>query len=109
MEEALQVQKNTLQLLETADVTFSSFEEFRKFIIQKINYWINNDFEHLLYLLYRIDVHEEKVRSMLKTQKGEDAATIIADLIIDRQQQKVQSRKMFHFSKPEDISEEESW
>jgi hypothetical protein len=109
MEEALQVQKNTLQLLETDDIAFSSFQEFRAFIIQKINYWINNDFEHLLYLLYRIDVHEDKVRSMLKSQKGGDAATIIADLIIERQQQKVKSRKLFHFSRPEDISEEEAW
>jgi hypothetical protein len=109
MEDILTIQQNTLQLLEEDSLSFSSFEAFRNFIIQKINGWINNDFEHLLYLLYRIDVHEDKVRSMLKAHKGEDAAAIIADLIIARQRQKIASRKQFQFTKPEDISEEEAW
>lgn len=34
---------------------------------------------------------------------------IIADLIIDRQKQKIETRKMFHFEKPTDISEDELW
>ncbi len=109
MENALQVQEYTLQLLEENAVSFSSFAEFRKFIIQKINYWILNDFDHLMYILYRIDVHEDKVRKLLKEHKGENAAEIIADLIIDRQKQKIETRKMFHFDKPSDISEEELW
>lgn len=109
MEDALKIQEYTLQLLEENAVSFSSFEEFRKFIIQKINDWINNDFEHLLFLLYRIDVHEDKVRSLLKEHKGENASEIIADLIITRQQQKIETRKLFQFKKPADISDDELW
>lgn len=109
MDDTLKVQEYTLQLLEEKDLTFSSFEEFRKFIIQKINDWINNDFEHLLYLLYRIDVHEDKVRRMLKEHKGEAASEIIADLIIERQKQKIETRKLFKFKTPADINEEEAW
>jgi len=109
MEDPIKIQEYTLQLLEENAVSFSSFAEFRKFIIQKINNWINNDFEHLLYLLYRIDVHEDKVRKLMQEHKGENAAEIITDLIIDRQKQKIETRKLFQFKKPADISEDELW
>ena len=109
MEDTLKIQEYTLQLLEENSISFNSFDEFRNFIIQKINQWILNDFDHLMYMLYRIDVHEDKVRKLLKEHKGENAAEIIADLIIDRQKQKIETRKMFHFEKPTDISEDELW
>ncbi|HRG35347.1 MAG TPA: hypothetical protein PK355_03620, partial [Chitinophagales bacterium] len=105
----LKIQQYTLQLLEENDISFHSFSEFRNFIIEKINNWINNDFEHLLYLLYRIDVHEDKVRKLMIEHKGENAAEIITDLIIARQKQKIETRKLFQFNTPADISEEELW
>ena len=108
MEDHQKIQEYTLQLLEENSISFNSFDEFRKFIIQKINHWIINDFDHLMYLLYRIDVHEDKVRSLLNKHKGENAAEIIADLIIDRQKQKIETRKQFKFSK-ENIDEQELW
>lgn len=108
MEEQQKIQEYTLQLLEESALTFSSFEAFRKFIIEKINYWILNDFDHLMYILYRIDVHEDKVRRLLKEHQGENAAEIIADLIIERQKQKIESRKIFKFSK-ETIDDQELW
>lgn len=109
MENAEKIQEYTLQLLEENAIDFSSFEAFRKFIVDKINNWILNDFEHLLFLLYRIDVHEDKVRTLLQQHKGENAAEIIADLIIDRQRQKIETRKMFHMEKPIDVDENELW
>lgn len=109
MEETLEIQQNTLQLIDENNLSFSSFEEFRKFIIYKINQWITEDFEHLLYMLYRIDVHEDKVRLLLKENKGENAAEVIADLIIERQRQKIDMRKLFKFKTPNDISEDERW
>ncbi|HMY22253.1 MAG TPA: hypothetical protein PKK18_11350 [Chitinophagales bacterium] len=109
MEDELKIQQYTLQLLEENDISFHSFSEFRNFIIEKINNWINNDFEHLLYLLYRIDVHEDKVRKLMIEHKGENAAEIITDLIIARQKQKIETRKLFQFNPAADISEEELW
>lgn len=109
MDDTLKIQEYTLQLLEEKQMTFSSFEEFRKYIISRINDWINNDFEHLLFLLYRIDVHEDKVRRMLREHKGEGASEIIADLIIERQRQKIETRKLFQFKTPADINEDEAW
>lgn len=109
MENEQTIQEYTLQLLEENTISFNSFSEFRKHIIQRINDWINNDFEHLLYLLYRIDVHEDKVRKLMKAHQGENAAEIIADLIIDRQKQKIETRKLFKSQKPADVSDDELW
>ena len=60
-----------------------------------INHLINNDFEKLVALLYRIDVHEEKLKHFLIDHPNEDAGTIIATLIIERTQQKINFRKQF--------------
>ena len=113
MEDIDKIQEYTLQLLEENSISFSSFEEFRKHIIQRINDWINNDFEHLLFMLYRIDVHEDKVRKLMQEHKGENAAEVITDLIIERQKQKIETQKnntrMVESNNPADISEEESW
>ena len=108
MEDQQKIQEYTLQLLEENNISFSSFDEFRKYIIQKVNDWILNNFDHLLYMLYRIDVHEDKVRRLLQEHKGENAAEIIADLIIERQQQKIESRKLFKFT-TENVDEDELW
>jgi hypothetical protein len=110
MEDTEKIQEYTLQLLEENGLSFSSFEEFRKHIIHRINDWINNDFEHLLFMLYRIDVHEDKVRKLMQEHKGENAAEVITDLIIERQRQKIETRKLFHMEKPPaDIDENELW
>jgi iron-sulfur cluster repair protein YtfE (RIC family) len=109
MEDSQQIQEYTLQLLEENDVSFTSFSEFRKHIIQRINEWINNDFEHLLFMLYRIDVHEDKVRKLMAAHKGENAAEVIADLIIERQKQKIETRKLFHMERPADVDDSELW
>ena len=57
-----------------------------------INHLINTDFEKLVYYLYRIDVNETKMKQLLQQQDGEDAAQLIAQLIINRQLQKIKSR-----------------
>jgi hypothetical protein len=60
-----------------------------------ISHLINTDFEKLVALLYRIDVHEEKLKHFLIDHPNEDAGKIIAALIIERTQQKINFRKQF--------------
>ena len=60
-----------------------------------INHLINTDFEKLVALLYRIDVHEDKLKHFLIDHPNEDAGKIIAALIIERTQQKINFRKQF--------------
>lgn len=84
-----------------------SFEELRSFLTTHINHLINHDFEKLVFYLYRIDVDEARMRALLAHKEGENAAGLIADLIIERQLQKIESRKKF--SSGENIPDEEKW
>ncbi|HMU98624.1 MAG TPA: hypothetical protein PLC61_02285 [Chitinophagales bacterium] len=86
---------NTLLLLQDESIVFSTNEEFRNYIIQFINRLITEDFNHLLFILYRIDVHEDKVRTLLADNNGEHAAATITDLIIEREKQKMITRQQF--------------
>jgi hypothetical protein len=86
----------------------TSREKIRAQLIALINEVINKDFSSLLQLLYRIDVDEKKIRSCLKQNTNEDSAPVLADMIIERQLQKIESRK--HFRKKNDQeSDEEKW
>lgn len=75
-------------------------------LIFLINQLIVHDFNALVQLLYRIDVDERKLKKVLSNNIERDAASVIADLIIERQIQKTKSRKTFH---RDNTSEEEPW
>lgn len=64
-------------------------------ILATINYLIENDMEKLLFILYRVDVAEDKIRSALSFSAGEDAASIIYNHIYDRELEKAASRAKF--------------
>jgi hypothetical protein len=53
-------------------------------LIAFINDCIQNDFNKLVQLLYRIDVSEEKLKYILQLNPNEDAAKLIAAVIIER-------------------------
>jgi hypothetical protein len=82
-------------------------DQLKEQLIIYINDLINHDFEKLIYYLYRIDVHEQKIKQLLQQHEGENAAEILAQLIIDRQLQKIKFRKEFQ-SPPAD-NDEEKW
>ncbi len=73
-----------------------------------INELINHDFERLVSLLYRLDVDEKKLKSLLAFQPGINSGDTIATLIIERQLQKIKSRQETRRDK-NDWSEEEIW
>ena len=78
------------------------FEQFAQYIRNLIL----NDFEKLIFILYRIDVHENKLRELLSQHPQEDAAEIIAETIINRQVQKIHLRATM---KPGAECDEEKW
>ncbi len=53
-------------------------------LIAFINDCIQHDFNKLVQLLYRIDVSEEKLKYILQLNPNEDAAKLIASVIIER-------------------------
>ncbi len=85
-----------------------SDEELRERLARHINHLINTDFEKLVYYLYRIDVNENKMRMLLEKKEGENAAGLIADLIIERQAEKIKSRQQFD-RRDNAIDDNEKW
>lgn len=86
--------------------------ELESRLADKINLLIQRDFEALVQLLYRIDVSEKRLRGMLDANTGEDAGRIIARLIMERQWQKIESRRRYRPDKAgsdPDSEEVERW
>lgn len=98
---------NINQSLEISLPASISLEELKEQLTQYINHLINTDFEKLVYYLYRIDVNEQRMRDLLNKTAGENAAALIAELIIERQQQKIESRNSF--AADDTIPDEEKW
>lgn len=73
-----------------------------------INNLIQNDFDRLVSYLYRIDVNEQKLKALLQQNPSEDAGNIIAELIIERQQQKIKTREQYS-RRNNNFNEEEKW
>ena len=84
-----------------------SFELLKERLSSHINFLIQSDFQKLASILYRVDVSESKLKNLLKENQGFDAASIITDLIIARELQKIRSRQ--EYRNDENISEDEKW
>ena len=85
-----------------------SLDELQKQLGSYINQLIQTDFQKLIMLLYRIDVSEVKLTQLLKREPQEDAGKIIADLVIERQLQKIKTREEFK-QQDNNFSGEEKW
>lgn len=89
-------------------VSTDNFSMNRQVLAATINELLLGNFQQLISILYRMDVSEAKLRLLLKENPGTDAGLIIADLVIERQAQKIKSRREFR-QRDNDISEEEKW
>ena len=72
-----------------------SKNELQQKLTAFINELIVNDFQRLITILYRIDVDEKKLKRILLENAGTDAGEIIATLVIEREIQKIETRKQF--------------
>ena len=73
----------------------------------RINELIENDFSGLVQILYRKDISESKVKELLAENTGQDSGCLIAKLLIEREQQKIESRKLY--KRDDDIAEDDKW
>ena len=76
-------------------------------LAQLLNHLLLHDFGALVQALYRVDVSEKKVKAVLQQNPGVDAGELLADLLIQRQEEKMAIRKTFQ-TPPAD-TEEERW
>lgn len=74
-------------------------------LVEAINWLIVNDFEKLVFVLYRIDVNEAKIKTLLSKANSNFAAAIIADAILERLAEKKLSREKYKQDPPEAIDE----
>jgi len=103
-EESIEAAVSQLGLTPVAN----NFGANKQLLIEKINDLIQHDFNKLVSILYRLDVNESKLRNLLEKNFSIDAAPIITDLIIERQKEKMITRRQF--KKPDgEIDEAEKW
>ena len=79
--------------LDIPETEVSTAEDFQLILTKLIRHLLDNDFESLLNGLYRIDVSEEKVKQAMSSSG--DTAEEIALLIIERELQKVETRRKY--------------
>ena len=72
-----------------------------------IDHLIQTNFQQLVLILYKVDVSENKLKQLLQQASGDNAATIIARLIIEREIEKIKSRNLFRHKN--DICDQEKW
>lgn len=103
-DELIQSIQNDLAIILPEKITR---EELEVKLADHINQLINNNFQQLIYLLYRIDINEGKLKQLLQENPGENAGRMIAQLIIDRQLKKIKTRASFRSN--DQIPDDEKW
>lgn len=100
--------KNLEQLL-NLNQQLNAFQqqELKEQLISIVNYLLLHDFDKLIRILYRVDVSEQKLKELLQKNPQTDAAIIITDLLIERQEEKIKTKESFKTN--DNIADEEKW
>jgi hypothetical protein len=85
----------------------SQREKLRDQLVEYINHLLQHDFNGLVQVLYRVDVSEQKLKQLLQKNPETDAAVIISDLLIERQEEKIKMKNSFKANN--NISDDEKW
>lgn len=72
-----------------------SREDLIRLVAEEVQYLIDHNLDKLWNLLYRIDVPEKKVKEVIATMPYASHAAKIAELIVTRQEEKVETRKKY--------------
>ena len=67
----------------------------REKLIGVIQYLLENNFEKLCNAMYRLDVSERKFHEVLTGNSPENISSQLADLVIEREMQKVRTRELY--------------
>mgnify|MGYP001325754932 CR=1 FL=1 len=74
---------------------FERMEEFRKYLIKKMKDMLDKNYNLLINTLYRIDISEKKLSELFSSKNKELIPEKLADLIIERQIEKINFRKLY--------------
>jgi hypothetical protein len=73
----------------------TTLEQLRQFLVERIIHLLNTNPERLMSILYRVDVNEQRVNEIFRTHLPPDMPEAIADLMIERQLAKAESRAKY--------------
>ena len=71
------------------------FDRLEEYLTSCVNWLLDHDLNKLLNALYRIDIPESQVKSLLQNSKQGEMARNIAKAIIEREKQKVITRQQY--------------
>ena len=82
---------------------------FKKDLSEKINDLLINSFASLVQILYRIDIDESQLKAKLLQRKEEQASDVIADIMIQRIQNTIATKKQFKQNNSSIIDDSLKW
>ena|ERR1051325_1304665 len=71
------------------------YDALKRLLSKRIEEMIDHEFDKFVNLLYRIDINESKVKQALSQHPFSKGVEAVADMIIQRQLQKVITRKQY--------------
>ena len=74
---------------------FERLEEFRKYLTEKMKDMLDKNYNLLINTLYRIDISEKKLSKLFSSKNKESIPEKLADLIIERQIEKINFRRQY--------------
>lgn len=80
---------------EITNLSHENIEQFRQWLANQIAYKMETDMEGFLQALYRIDISEKKAMQALSNQTELPPALALADLVIEREIQKINTRRWY--------------
>jgi len=87
-------EKGDVDIKATTMVT--SLDELISKVAEIISHLLDRNFEKLLWILYRVDVDEEKAKHLLSSHMPDQAPHILAELVVNRQLKKEELKKQFN-------------
>ena len=91
----------------STELSVEKQESLKQRLAVYLNDLLLHDFHSLVQLLYRVDVSEKKIKTVLQEHPSEDAGNLLAGLLIQRQAEKRVTRNRFRSSPGS--SDEERW
>jgi hypothetical protein len=73
----------------------ANVEAIRNWLKSILDHLLENDFERLLNAMYRLDIDESKFQEVLSGVYGNDVSGKLAEIIIERELRKVETRKRY--------------
>ncbi|MGB5895731.1 MAG: hypothetical protein WBG58_16255 [Ignavibacteriaceae bacterium] len=74
---------------------FKTLGEFKAFLTDRLAFLLDNKYDNLINILYRIDIPEDKLSKLFAEQNRHYIPAALADLIIERSLQKVRFRQKY--------------